>query len=267
MKIVLLGCGNLITSIFEGISKHENLLKENNFFTYTPSATRAKSLALTLNGQYVSSFDSLKDQDIYILGFKPQTYTEAILEYKSIIPDGAQVWSVLAGIGIDRMKVDFPNNHILRIMPNICSKVGKGINLYLSTENFPKTGLEKFHQLFGAVGSSYLMSSDDELDYITGVSGSGPALIYNFLESLEASLEKSSLSHEDRKSIIANLASGSIALFEQSSDDLSTLRQNVTSKKGVTHEALETYRRANLESITLDAIKAAYRRSSELRSE
>ncbi len=267
MKIALLGCGNLITSIFEGVAKHDMLLKENTFSTYTPSMTRAQNLADILQGKHVLSPESLESKDIYILGFKPQSYTAAMEQYKKIIPSGAQIWSVLAGINVDRLSKDFPDNPILRIMPNICSKVGQGINLYIHSKDFPERGLEKFHQLFGAVGNSYLMNSDDELDFITGVSGCGPALIYNFLETLEKSLETTSLSKDDRKSIVINLAIGSIDLLANSSEGLEGLRRSVTSNKGVTHEALETYRERKLEGITLDAMKAAYKRSLELRSQ
>jgi len=268
MKIVLLGCGNLITSIFEGVARDKSLLKQNSFFTYTPSSVRAIKLANILEGKHVESLDSLPSQDIYLFGFKPQAYSQAIVEYQKIIPAGAQIWSVLAGISCAQIEKDFPNNSILRIMPNICSKIAQGINLFLHTSNFPQKGLECFHQLFGSIGQSYKMSSDDELDFVTGVSGSGPALIFNFLHTLERSLDQSNLDKDQIKNIVLELALGSVNLYKESKDeDLLSLKEKVTSKKGVTQRALEIYSKHKLDKITREAIEAAYTRSIELRSE
>ncbi len=263
MKIALLGCGNLVSAIFKGFYQKN---PDYNFeiLTYTPTHYRAEKLAKEIKGKAVENFQDLRDCDIFLFGFKPQNYSEAVLEYKKIIPAGKQIWSVLAGIDTEILGNDFPENSILRIMPSICAEVGESINLYTHSN---KLDLKVFERIFSSVGYNYKTKNDDELDQLTGVSGSGPALLYYFFESLVDVLEKKNMEKLEIDKFIKTLCKGSVDLWLNKNTSLEDLRKSVTSKGGMTHEALKVFEDRGLFETSKLAVQAAYRRSKELKVE
>lgn len=268
IKIGLLGCGNLVNAIIRGYVAKEPF-HEFEFNCYTPSEKRAFNLAKDINGKFCNSKNDLKDLDIYLFGFKPQNYEEAKKTYAKIIPKGATIWSLLAGVSTEKIQEDFPFNHVLRIMPNTASYVQKGISLYHYKEDektpFPGKTLNAFKKIFEVVSNIYFIKTDDLIDRVTGVSASGPALLFEVAIQLSSKLIMYGIEKDDAQRIVKDLFIGTGKLLEKDLD-AKKLKEQVTSKKGVTYEALEVFRKNDLGDILHQAIDAAYKRSKELRS-
>ncbi len=265
MKIALVGCGNLVNAIVRGFFSSQPD-HSYDFYCYTPSQSRAMELAKAINGNFCKSLDELKGCDVYLLGFKPQNYSEASGELKKIISGGASLWSLLAGTSSDKIESDFPENSVLRIMPNTASFTRKGISLYhYNREKVSEEILQAFNEIFGAVSRTYFLESDDMIDRTTGVSASGPALMLEIAIQLSEKLISYGLTTEMSQMIVRDLLIGTGSLLEKDLD-AKKLKDQVTSKKGVTFEALEVLKKNEIGKTLQEAIDAAYQRSVELRN-
>ncbi len=263
MKITLLGCGNLIQAIFLGCYQSK-VLEDFEIYTYTPSKEKAKKLASKIEANFVNSLDNIPESEIFIFGFKPQNYQSALSDYQKIIPSGAEIWSVLAGIDLNRLENDFKDRKILRIMPSICAEINQSINLFFSNHLFSE---EAFEKIFSSVGMNFKTVSEQSLEEMTAVTASGPALIYRFLESMKLNLIKQGVGERESEELIKYLLKGSADLLDFKKDDLSTLRSKVTSRGGMTFEALKSYENNHLDEITEGALRAAFLRSQEMKNE
>ncbi len=263
MKIGLIGCGNLVNAIIRGFNSKQP--KSNyQFYCYTPSQTRAKELAEAVGGIHCQSLEECKNLDVYLFGFKPQNYQEAIIDLKKVIPEGATLWSLLAGVSSERIGGDFLDNSVIRIMPNTASRVQSGITLYYHNDQVPQKAVNAFVDIFESVSNVYELESDDMIDRVTGVSASGPALVLEIGVQLASKLVEYGLDLDQAQEIVRDLFLGTGKMLQHDLD-AEKLKEQITSKKGVTYEALQVLNQKNIGEILYEAIDAAYKRSVELR--
>ena len=257
MRIGFFGCGNMGTALAEGFKKNYPSIQQ---YFFTPGKDRARALAQKVDGHFVNFVvDMPKDLDWYILAFKPQSLSEFNF---SFTPE-AKILSVLAGTGIETLEKKFQVKNIARLMPNTPSSVGAGANLFYSP--FESSEMEK---LLEALGSVFKMKSEAELDAVTAFSGSGPALIFEYARLFEKHLGALAPGQEMAREIIAQTFLGSAMLMEKATKEgvsFETLREQVTSKKGVTFEALAILEKNGLENIMGGAFTAAYKRTLEIK--
>ena len=258
MRIGFFGCGNMGQALAFGFKNSKSQLIEQYF--YTPSKTKAQELAIKTGGHFVENVNDMPtDLDWYVLAFKPQSLNEFSFQFN----ESAKILSVLAGTGIDTLEKKFKISKVARLMPNTPSQLGMGANLFYSPfEASEMTGLLE------SLGKLFIMSSEKELDAITAFSGSGPALIFEFARIFEKHLNAMSGGNLQAKEIIAQTFLGSAKLLENSISSgvtFETLREQVTSKKGVTYEALQILEKNDLDNILGGAFTAAHKRTLELK--
>jgi pyrroline-5-carboxylate reductase len=258
MKIGFFGCGNMGRAIAEGIRKNDSIVE---LYFYTPSQIKAHALSVELFGFHVEQPEYMpKDLDWVILAFKPQQLKDFAFDFA---PEN-KILSVLAGVSIEKLSSRFNVKTIARLMPNTPSSLGMGANLlYASAE------VETLKKLLSPLGKLFVMETEEQLDKLTAFSGSGPALIFEFARLFEANLKAMS-DHPEAREIINQTFLGSSELMIEAAKrgtSLETLREQVTSKKGVTFEALQVMEKKSLATIMEEAFKAAYKRTLELNKE
>jgi len=122
-------------------------------------------------------------------------------------------------------------------------------------------------RLLSAVGEVVWVKNDDAIDAVTALSGSGPAYVFLFIESLIAGGQALGLTAEQSRLLALSTLSGSTKLAAESSETPATLRERVTSKGGTTAAALDVFRAKQFEEIVHSAMQAASRRAAELSEE
>jgi len=259
-SVCFLGCGNLVNSLVEGYLNNCNKVSFK-FSFYSPSKVKAKKMSEVYSGQFIEDLSKLQDHDIYIFGFKPQSYKLAKSIYQKILKENSEIWSLLAGKSSIDISEDFTQSKVLRIMPNVCSAVGEGITLYTCAHDFDE---KAFSEFFGGSSKLHRMKNDNLLDKVTGVSGSGPALIYEFLQGLQKKLVSCEVDPAEATEIVTQLLKGSAKLLTKKGD-LLNLQKSITSKEGVTQAALESLKSSQLEHSISLAIEKAFERSIELK--
>jgi pyrroline-5-carboxylate reductase len=151
-------------------------------------------------------------------------------------------------------------------MPNTPALIGAGISgLYATPE--ARSDVETAIRVLEACGEVIVCEDERDLDAVTGVSGSGPAYVFYFLEALEQAAIDLGIDAGDARKLAYTTFAGSIALAQQSADPPATLRTNVTSKGGTTARALQVLDAANVKLHFIAAVKAAAQRARELGDE
>jgi pyrroline-5-carboxylate reductase len=261
MKVGVFGCGNMGTALALGI---RHAFSNAEFYLFNPSVSKAKILSEKIDGNVITNIEAMpKDLDWYLIAFKPQSLDEFQFDFSR----ASKIISVLAGVTTDKLRLKFGNDKIIRLMPNTPSAIGLGANLLFVPASISNLESLELDQLLKATGEVFLMKDENDLDLATAFSGSGPALLFEMARIFEEELTRMTDGRINSKKIIAQTFYGSSALMNsEKAGDLSfeELRNQVTSKKGVTFEALEILRKNNLQDIFSQAFTAAYNRTIEL---
>ena len=203
---------------------------------------------VTLNG-------APQQSDVVVLATKPQMLDSAAATLVPLVGPKSLVISILAGKTIANLQARLPHTQALvRAMPNTPAAVGRGITGVFATD------------AVGAIGRVEWVESEDQIDMVTAVSGSGPAYVFYLAECLAKAGEAAGLPAE----LAARLARATVEgagelMFQEPQTVPSQLRINVTSPGGTTAAALEVLMAdAGLAALMARAVAAAKRRAAEL---
>lgn len=211
---------------------------------------------------------TIHDAEVVIVAVKPQLMEDVLPGIASLKASKPLVLSVAAGKTIASFERHFgADAAVIRTIPNTPAAVGRGITAMASNANVSTAQLALARTLLEAVGEVVTVDDEAMIDAVTAVSGSGPAYVFYLTECLAAAGEKVGLPRELAVQLARATVAGAGELMRQSGTDAGVLRQNVTSPKGTTYEALQVLMAADgMQPLFDKAIAAATRRSRELAS-
>jgi pyrroline-5-carboxylate reductase len=263
---LILGAGNMVSALIPPyIEKAKK--RGHKFLIYTPSGKSAQDFAAKYDIEFVQNLSEVDSVDILWLGMKPQQVSQASETLSHLELGKSKVISLLAGTDYKRLSSLFKTNEIIRIMPNTPSKVGFGVNALWISNKLSKEFKEDFLVDFESSGRSFVLNEEDEIDLITPYSGSGPAYFFEIVRILSDDLHRRGLDKKMALDMVTLTMQGAAEMILKSDDDPLTLRKNVTSKGGVTFEALKVLEENKLSTIMEEAIDAALKRNTELKGE
>ncbi len=210
--------------------------------------------------------EAVAGKDIVILAVKPQNLPEIVTDLKGVLSPDQLVLSIIAGIKIDTISRGLAHKCIVRTMPNTPAQIGLGFSGWTATADVTRDQKDRSRSILNAMGKEIYFDDEKYLDIVTAVSGSGPAYVFLFAESLIDAAVKLGLSREAAQEMVLQTISGAAELIQKSGKPPAELRQNVTSKGGTTERALKVFEEAGLNRIVSDAVKAAFDRAKELGS-
>ncbi len=221
---------------------------------------KVKQIPYNIN--MLNSVQELADNSEFILiAVKPQHYA-AIFE-KVVFNQNNIILSIMAGVKISTLKQKVNADcKIVRIMPNTPCRIGKGVSA-LCFEGVPEDKKSFVISMFDACGATVVVK-EETFDAVTSVSGSGPAYVYMFADAMIKGGMAGGLSYEDSKQLAINTISGTAELALQSKEELSVLTDRVCSKGGTTIEAVEVFRKRDLEGIIIEGMTACREKSKIL---
>jgi pyrroline-5-carboxylate reductase len=153
---------------------------------------------------------------------------------------------------------------LVRAMPNTPALVGQGISGACALPGVDAAGRAQATAVLEAGGEVLWVDDEAMLDAITGVSGSGPAYVFYFLEALEAAARAQGFAPADARRLAYATFDGAVALAHASAEDPATLRAQVTSKGGTTERGIATLEGAGVRAAVVAAVAAATARAAEL---
>ena len=204
---------------------------------------------------------------LVVLAVKPQQMHAAA---RALAPQlraapGTVVLSIAAGIRLgDLARWLDGHARLVRAMPNTPALVGKGISGVYASEGVDAAGRDLCAGVLEAGGDVLWVGDEAMLDAVTGVSGSGPAYVFYFLEALQEAARTLGFSPDDARRLAYATFDGAIALAKSSPDDASVLRAQVTSKGGTTERAIAALEHDAVRTKIVAAVTAAALRAREL---
>ena len=258
MNIYFLGGGNMAAAIAGG------LVKQGGYRIHIANrgAEKRERLAKELNVEVSESLPELHSDDVLILAVKPQDMEAAC---RNVRVNGALVLSVAAGLSIDTLSRYLGGTRrIVRTMPNTPGKIGLGVSGMFAESEVSEADRTAADRIMRSVGLTVWLEEEDKLHNITGISGSGPAYVFYLLGALQAAAQAQGFSEEDARALSLATFKGAVALAEQSGEDFARLQQNVTSKGGTTHEAIETFKSCRVAEAIAQGVEACVKRSQEM---
>lgn len=216
----------------------------------------------------VDSVEQLGDQifDYIIVALKPQLIDQVLPGYLSrLSPDGV-ISSIAAGYSAEKLAGHAPGRSVIRIMPNLPALISKGVSGLYAHGEAPETASREIEELALCSGTIVWVDSEDMLDRLTAVAGSGPGYVFEMLRAYVEAAQELGFSDEDAKKLVLGTVRGTLELAQESDLSLEDLRNNVTSKGGTTAAGLDALNGTGKYSALIsETLLAAYERAVELR--
>lgn len=259
--ILMLGAGRMGGAILEGWARAAAFAPADLMIVDpqpSPAALSAERAGAMLNPPDAD----LAAARTVVLCVKPQLWLEAAGQYGSWLATDAVIVSIVAGVGSTAIAREFGDRPVARVMPTTAAAIGQGTaSLYADDP----AALARAHALFEPLGVVVDLTDENQMHAATAVSGSAPAYLYAFIESLEAAGAAAGLTPADANRLARSTITGAAALLAQSGEEPMGLRRQVTSPGGTTEAALNVLLGEHgLPPLLREAVAQAIRRSKEL---
>jgi pyrroline-5-carboxylate reductase len=207
--------------------------------------------------------------DVVVLCVKPHVAVPLLRELGGDSGLARPLWiSIAAGVKLAALAGELPEAaRIIRTMPNTPALVGAGATALCANQAASEEDLAVAQALFAAVGDTWLAPAEDLLDAVTGLSGSGPAYVFLFLEALGDAGVRQGLPRDAAHQLALQTVLGSAKLAKESGRPPADLKDQVATPGGTTMAGLEQLESADLRGAIHQAVEAATKRSRELSDE
>ncbi|MFH2123518.1 MAG: pyrroline-5-carboxylate reductase [Pseudomonadota bacterium] len=264
-KIGFIGGGQMGEALIRGIIQ-SGLYAAENILVAEPDSARRDYLKETYQVQPFDSGTSIWNScATVILAVKPQVMGSLLTGSKELITAEHLIISIAAGLPISFYESHLSGRQckIIRVMPNTPALVLESASALSGNKNCTAADMALAKALFDAVGAAVIME-EQYLDAVTGLSGSGPAYVFSFIEGMIDAGIKTGLARPVAETLVLQTVLGSVKLMQESGKHPAVLRAMVTSPGGTTIAAQHVMEKAGFKGIIMDAIEAATNRSIEL---
>lgn len=269
-SIFFIGAGNMGGAILRGLVRAGYPVQQISFFE--PSDSVASALE-TLGVKRVHKFsEGYGNADVLLLCVKPQIFSKLPAVWNEELQNKQNdslpgiekktVISIMAGVTKEKIRQSIGNTEIVRIMPNLPLTVGKG-TIALASDGVSEETLSFAESIFDSVGTTCRVQ-ESWMDAVTGLSGSGPAYVFEFIEGLIRGGVSMGLSREAASKLAISTVEGSVALLKESKKSPADLSAMVSSPGGTTIAGLEVLENNSFRGTLMETVKAATKRSKEL---
>jgi len=266
MKIAFIGGGSMGEAMLSAILDN-GLCTAADISVSDISESRRQYLAQKYSVNVAdSNTQAVKSGEIVILAIKPQNLIAVMSELSGHLQPAQLVLSIIAGARINTLCLGLDHNRVVRVMPNTPAQIGAGMSVWASTSEVTDEQKKQVGAILGAMGKEIYADNEQYMDMVTAVSGSGPAYVFLFVESLIDAAVEIGLPPDMAKELALQTLLGSVRLIEQSDRSPAELRKMVTSPGGTTEQALLKLEEGKFHALIQEAVKAAYERAKQLGS-
>ncbi len=265
-KITFIGGGNMASAMLAGLRKKHTTLDCHIIEPFAEARDKLATLNVTVYPAAVR--DAVAGADAVVLAVKPQVLKHVCGE---LLPhlNGELIVSIAAGIKIASLSRWLNTQQrgyerIVRTMPNTPVLIGQGVTGLFAPDTLSATDVATATELMQSTGIVVPVASEAMIDSVTAVSGSGPAYVFHWIESMLAAAEDAGFNAADARTLVLGTLKGATALAEASDVSPGILRERVTSKGGTTAAALAVLNNRDVAGAILEAVRAAKNRGAEL---
>ena len=263
-KLGFIGGGQMAEALIVGLLDAGGYLPEQ-IKIIEPIEKRRQFLNKTYHIEVSAEINSIvSSSEVIILAVKPQVMEHVLKDIKPII-DKKMIISIAAGIPLSFYEKQLENKSlpIIRVMPNTPALIQEGATALCGNTSSTEKDLAFAVSLFNAVGITVTVD-ETVMDAVTGLSGSGPAYVFSFIEGLIDGGVKSGLSRDVAKRLTIQTVLGAVQMLNKTKQHPAVLRDRVTSPGGTTASGLHVLEKAGFNGILISTVEAACCRSIEL---
>jgi pyrroline-5-carboxylate reductase len=264
LSIGFLGAGKMATALARGFIRAGLVTAKQIIASDVNERARAAFTEETGAKTTGSNSEVAKFAEVLILAVKPDQVGGALGEIRDGISDKHLVISIAAGVTLGKLEAGLGTDaRVIRVMPNTPALVGSSATGFALGKSATSADAEIATRLFSAVGVAFQVK-ESLLDAVTGLSGSGPAYVYLFIESLSDGGVAAGLPREVATKLAAQTVLGAAKMVLETGQHPGALKDMVTSPGGTTIEGLHELEKGRLRSTVMSAVRAATEKSKKL---
>jgi len=264
MRILMIGAGHMGATYAEGMSK-SSLLNGKKLKIYDKDLEKIETLQEEgLFDAYKNLEDCLPKADIIFLAVKPNHVDALFEEMRPLINDKQMFVSLMAGVKLETILQGLNVKKVIRTMPNLPAQVGMGVTSFTESEHVTKLESLMVQNFLDMTGKSIHVENENYIDASTGISGSGPAYVFYFMQSMLEAAEKMGFSEYDSHVLVNSTFEGAIKIFNNEGITPTEWINRVASKGGTTRAAIDSMEENNVKEFITKAAYAAFDRAVEL---
>ncbi len=261
-SVAVLGAGSMGEILAEGLLRAgwetENLILFVRREERAREAERRTAITATLD---VGT--AVNDRDVLVVAVKPKDVEHLLDQIKDLVKPGQVVVSLAAGVPLAVFEKELDGVAVVRSMPNTPAAVDEGMTAYCGGSHTDADSLALANMVLSAVGET-IQLSEDLLDAVTAVSGTGPAYVFLLAEALTEAAIREGLPHHAAEKLVVQTLRGAGALLSVSDKSAFRLRAEVTSPGGTTAAAMHMLEDGGFRALMENAVRSAAQRSREL---
>lgn len=261
MKLGFIGTGRMGSALIRGLV--DAGVARADILARDKDVKKLESLKKELGVKSTSSNRELVERsDVIFIAVKPAEVGEVLEEIKRSVGEKLVI-SIAAGVRVAELEKGLGRVRLIRAMPNLPCQVREGAVAYCSGKYAQSEDRKIVGELFGKLGVAVELS-EDVLDVVTGMSGSGPAFLYLAIDGMARAAEKEGLPREVALKLAAQTAKGAGEMLLKTGAGPRELIEAVRSPKGTTEEGLKALERYGVAKAFEEAVLAATKRAKEL---
>ncbi|XP_055587973.1 uncharacterized protein LOC129740346 [Uranotaenia lowii] len=275
VNIGFIGGGNMAYAIAAGLI-NKGVLKPQQIMV---SATNLDNLRkrwerLLVDRLTVDNVEVIRKSDIVFLCVKPHILPicRRSMEGSSNIPDcnTKLMVSILAGVTLERLYNEFsclPNIPFVRTMPNTPMQVGAGCTIFCAGFDHHNATVEAHYNatkfMFNQLGLAYEVR-EEQIDNMTGLTGCGPAFVYQIIEALADGGVKQGIPREMAIKMAAQTVLGAAKTVLETGKHPAVLKDEVCSPGGATIHGVHELEKGAVRATLITAVEKSSARAKEL---
>jgi len=263
-QFAIVGPGVMAEAMIVGLLENQ-VVRSEEIIAAGPRRGRLDELAERYQiNTHLDNATAVKNADVVILCIKPQKLAEVAHDLQGKIREKTLLISIIAGATIKSLSAELRHPLVVRAMPNTPAQVGEGMTVWTQSPETTNTQHALAQQILGALGREIFVEEESYIDMATAVSGTGPAYVFLFLESLIDAGVHLGLPRRIAEEMVVQTIKGSVAYYAQNASHPARLRNQVTSPGGTSATALYYLEKMGFRTAISRAIWAAFTRSEEL---
>jgi pyrroline-5-carboxylate reductase len=263
-KIGFIGCGKMASAIINGIIS-SGFVQKNNIKGSEINPEIAENAQKRLGIDVLTDNKALvMDSDIIFLVTKPNQVSDILEEIKSELTQEKLLVSIAAGVSTTKIENIIGRQRVVRVMPNTPALVLEGMSGVCKGSFATEEDLDFVADLLSNIGKA-IKVTEEQMDIVTAISGSGPAFFYKVIEDMARAGEKLGLDYEKSLTLATQTALGSAKMiFNRGETPVQTLIDNVATKGGCTFVGISVMNDEKSSELFYDVISQTTKKASEL---
>lgn len=263
-RIGFIGAGRMATALANGFLASGLTTGGRMLASDVVEAARRGFQETTGAAVTAANAEVVQNSDVVVLAIKPQHTPDVLKELAESVTADHLVVSIVAGIPLLSIEAALGSDcRVVRVMPNTPCLLSAGASAYAAGERATVADLDFVERMLSTVGLAVRVA-EPLLDAVTGLSGSGPAYVFQVIEALSDGGVRMGLTRDVATKLAAQTVLGAARMVLETGEHPGVLKDNVASPGGTTIAGLHALEQGGLRGCLMNAVEAATERSREL---